>query len=87
MKTAENSQGVAPPSPPLLTTSWGRIGSPKIQPAHLDKLAVVYVRQSTPKQVLENREATARRYAFAADAVACGWPGECVLIASRWQSG
>lgn len=79
MKTAEKNRGVDPASPRLLTTSWGRIGSPKIQPAHLDKLAIVYVRQSTPKQVLENRESTARQYGFAADAIACGWPGERVL--------
>src|SRR5262245_60139887 len=79
MKTADKSLGVEPAGPPLLTTSWGRAGSPKIQPAHLDKLAIVYVRQSTPKQVLENRESTARQYAFAADAVACGWPRERVL--------
>jgi hypothetical protein len=37
------------------------------------------VRPSTPKQVLANRESTARQYAFAADAVAAGWPRERVL--------
>src|SRR3984893_19600641 len=31
------------------------------------------------KQVLEHRESTARQYAFAEEAVACGWPRERVL--------
>jgi DNA invertase Pin-like site-specific DNA recombinase len=39
----------------------------------------VYVRQSSPKQVLENRESTARQYAFAEHAVALGWPRDRVL--------
>ena len=33
----------------------------KICPEHLDKLAMVYVRQSSPQQVLDNRESTARQ--------------------------
>ena len=35
--------------------------SSKIEGTHLAKLAVVYVRQSSPQQVLENRESTARQ--------------------------
>ena len=46
---------------------------PKVQPWHLDRLAVVYVRQSSVQQVLENRESTERQYALADRAVACGW--------------
>jgi DNA invertase Pin-like site-specific DNA recombinase len=46
----------------------------------LERLAIVYVRQSTQKQVLENRESTARQYAFAEQAVALGWPRERVLV-------
>ena len=44
----------------------------KIKPSHLSRIAIVYVRQSSPKQVLENRESTARQYAFADLAVALG---------------
>ena len=33
----------------------------KIKPPHLERLAVVYVRQSTQQQVLEHRESTARQ--------------------------
>jgi DNA invertase Pin-like site-specific DNA recombinase len=79
MKTAEKILVTGQTNVPLLTTSWGRVGSPKIQPAHLEKLTIVYVRQSTQKQVLENRQSTERQYAFAEDAVACGWPRERVL--------
>jgi DNA invertase Pin-like site-specific DNA recombinase len=79
MKIAEKIPVAGQANSPLLTTSWGRRGSPKIQPAHLEKLAIAYVRQSTPKQVLENRQSTERQYAFAEDAVASGWPRERVL--------
>ena len=47
--------------------------SPKLRPWHLDRVAVVYVRQSTPQQVLDHRESTARQYALADRAVALGW--------------
>jgi DNA invertase Pin-like site-specific DNA recombinase len=47
--------------------------SPKLQPWHLDRAAIVYVRQSTPQQVLEHHESTARQYALADRAVTLGW--------------
>src|SRR3954454_22769574 len=47
--------------------------SPKLRPWHLDRLAIVYVRQSTPQQVLDHKESTARQYALADRAVALGW--------------
>lgn len=52
----------------------------KVQPHHLDRLAVVYVRQSTPKQVLDNRESTDRQYQLADRAVALGWRPDRVLV-------
>ena len=48
--------------------------------AHLDRLAVVYVRQSTQKQVLDNRESTDRQYQLADRAVALGWRHDRVLV-------
>jgi DNA invertase Pin-like site-specific DNA recombinase len=54
--------------------------SGKITDAHRAKLAVVYVRQSTPQQVAENRESLARRYALAEHARALGWPADRVLV-------
>lgn len=74
MKTAE----ISVPVP--LSGSLNRTNSPKVLPGHLEKLAIVYVRQSSPTQVLEHRESTARQYGFADQAVAYGWPRERVLI-------
>src|SRR5947199_47705 len=48
--------------------------SPKLKPWHLDRAAVVYVRQSTPQQVTDHRESTARQYALAERAILLGWP-------------
>jgi len=53
--------------------------SPKLRPWHLDRVAIVYVRQSTPQQVLEHKESTARPYALADRAVALGWPRDRVV--------
>ncbi|QDV32940.1 recombinase family protein [Tautonia plasticadhaerens] len=52
--------------------------SPKLRPWHLDRAAFVYVRQSTPQQVLDHRESTDRQYALADRAVALGWPRDRV---------
>ncbi len=46
--------------------------SHKICPRHLDRWAVVYVRQSTAHQVATNRESTDRQYALADRAVELG---------------
>ena len=42
--------------------------SGKIQNTHCERIAFVYVRQSTPLQVLENRESTERQYRLRARA-------------------
>jgi DNA invertase Pin-like site-specific DNA recombinase len=57
----------------------------KIRSSHRDRLAVVYVRQSTPQQVVENRESTDLQYALAQRAAALGWPQERVLIIDEDQ--
>lgn len=53
--------------------------SAKLRPWHLDRLAIVYVRQSTPQQVLDHKESTARQYALADRAVDLGWPADRVV--------
>jgi DNA invertase Pin-like site-specific DNA recombinase len=80
MKTAEQFSAARPAVTPPLDTAPTQLISAKIQLAHWERLAVVYVRQSSPKQVLENRESTARQYAFADQAVAFGWPRDRVLV-------
>src|SRR3954467_4292325 len=47
--------------------------SPKLGAWHLDRPAFVYVRQSTPQQVIDHQESTARQYALADRAIALGW--------------
>jgi DNA invertase Pin-like site-specific DNA recombinase len=54
--------------------------SDKIRPTHLDRRAVVYLRQSDPRQVRAHRESTARQYALHARAVALGWPAERIHV-------
>ena len=65
MKAPESPRAPAPASAPA-GLAQVRLTSAKIRDAHLDRLAIVYVRQSSPQQVLENRESTARQYAFQA---------------------
>jgi DNA invertase Pin-like site-specific DNA recombinase len=54
--------------------------SDKIRATHLDRRAVVYLRQSDPKQVREHRESTARQYALRERAVVLGWAAESVAV-------
>lgn len=52
----------------------------KIQTRHLDRDAVVYVRQSTMRQVHENQESTRLQYALAEKAVQLGWRREQIMV-------
>ena len=52
----------------------------KILENHLDRIAVVYPRQSTLRQVHENQESTSRQYALRDRAQALGWPQERVVV-------
>ena len=57
----------------------------KVTSGHLARLAYLYVRQSTLRQVLENTESTKRQYALRERAVALGWPRERVVVIDRDQ--
>jgi len=52
----------------------------KIQPSHLQRAAFVYLRQSTPSQVEQNRESTARQYALVERACQLGWSQQQVMV-------
>src|ERR1700674_4862203 len=52
----------------------------KVTPQHLEHDAYLYIRQSTPRQVLENTESTQRQYALRDRAVALGWPRERIQV-------
>jgi DNA invertase Pin-like site-specific DNA recombinase len=52
----------------------------KVLPCHLQKKAIVYIRQSTTQQVAEHRESTDRQYALVERAAALGWPVDRVEV-------
>src|SRR2546429_4076555 len=47
--------------------------SEKIRPHHLERKAILYVRQSSPHQVVHNRESSALQYAMRDRLVGLGW--------------
>lgn len=59
--------------------------SSKIRDSHLQRLAIVYIRQSTPHQVLHHRESSARQYALVNHVMSLGWPRERVLLIDEDQ--
>ena len=51
----------------------------KITSSHLERLAVVYLRQSSPRQVRENFRSTERQYGLGEEATRLGWEPERIL--------
>jgi DNA invertase Pin-like site-specific DNA recombinase len=52
----------------------------KVRDIHLDRKAVVYLRQSTLRQVREHRESTNRQYALRERALQLGWADDAIEI-------
>ena len=52
----------------------------KVTSAHLERDAYLYIRQSTPRQIIENTESTLRQYALRERAVTYGWPLERIHV-------
>ena len=52
----------------------------KITGSHLERVAVVYLRQSSPRQVRENFRSTERQYALAEEAARLGWEAERIAV-------
>ena len=52
----------------------------KIQPWHHERWAIVYVRQSSPQQVLHHQESTRLQYGLRSRAQELGWAAERVLV-------
>jgi len=63
--------------------------SSKVQPHHLGRGAYLYIRQSSPRQVLENVESGKRQYALRGRAVALGWRDDQIIVIDddQGQSG
>src|SRR5207302_2104460 len=64
-------------------------GSVKIQPTHRERQAVVYIRQSDPKQVLKNRESGFNQRALRERVIELGWKKHQVVLVDddQGQSG
>jgi DNA invertase Pin-like site-specific DNA recombinase len=88
MRTAEITEAASNVVPSVSPYAGLRAAS-KIGAEHLNKLALVYVRQSSPHQVVDHRESRARQYALVDLAKALGWPAERVLLIDddQGQSG
>lgn len=55
-------------------------GAEKIAARHLERIALIYIRQSSLAQVRDNTESTARQYALADEAVRLGWARQTVEV-------
>ena len=55
-------------------------GTEKITAGHRERIAIVYIRQSSLAQVRDNTESTARQYALADEAVRLGWARQAVEV-------
>lgn len=61
------------------------IASPKIRDCHQQRKAVVYIRQSTPQQVVEHKESADRQYALVQRAFGLGWSKHRVEVIDEDQ--
>src|SRR5258708_24985716 len=52
----------------------------KIRATHLERTAIIYVRQSTMAQVRDNRESQARQYGLVEEAARLGWPASKIDV-------
>ncbi|MBC7961171.1 MAG: recombinase family protein [Vallitaleaceae bacterium] len=52
----------------------------KVTPKHLNRIAIVYIRQSTLTQVRYNQESTERQYALQEKALSLGWAQEQIQV-------
>lgn len=89
MSTPESSPAAILPPPPACSATVPAhlmaARTAKVRDCHLDRKAIVYIRQSSPQQVLEHKESTARQYALADLAVALGWPRDRVEVVDADQ--
>src|SRR5262245_27258023 len=62
-------------------SSWRGPAVPsKIGGRHLDRVAVVYVRQSTVQQTVRHQESTRMQYGLVDRAQSLGWPRERIVV-------
>jgi DNA invertase Pin-like site-specific DNA recombinase len=61
------------------------IPSSKVKDWHVQRKAIVYIRQSTPQQIVEHRESADRQYALVHRAAALGWSKDRVEVVDEDQ--
>ena len=61
----------------------------RILPQHLARTAMIYVRQSTSKQLIQHQESTRRQYQLTEMATQLGWPRPrtCIIDEDLGRSG
>src|SRR3954454_17238756 len=69
----------------MTTIEHARCLPAKVQPWHHERLAVIYVRQSSPQQVLQHRESAERQYDLQRLALSWGWSAQRILIIDEDQ--
>ncbi|HMB04525.1 MAG TPA: recombinase family protein [Isosphaeraceae bacterium] len=57
-----------------------------ITPFHLERQALIYIRQSSPHQVLTNQESRRLQYALRQRALECGWSADAIEVIDADQS-
>jgi DNA invertase Pin-like site-specific DNA recombinase len=62
------------------SSSLGLPRSEKITSRHFERLAIVYVRQSTPQQLVRHQESTQVQYSLKLRAQELGWPESRVIV-------
>ena len=55
-------------------------GESKVGSQHLERTALIYIRQSTMAQVRDHTESTARQYALTEEAARLGWPASAIEV-------
>lgn len=67
------------------TAAVAAIPTSKVKDWHLQRKAIVYIRQSTPQQVVEHRESADRQYSLVHRAALLGWPKDRVEVVDEDQ--
>ena len=63
-----------------MTKATGPLTGGKIQNHHRNRLAIIYVRQSTLQQVTRHQESTRLQYGLVDRALSLGWPRPLVEV-------
>jgi DNA invertase Pin-like site-specific DNA recombinase len=82
-----DSTGRLPGDPMPMRSSPAGLGrrTASLTDGHLSKQAIVYVRQSTPQQIVDHKESRERQYALADYAAMLGWPRERIVVIDEDQ--